>query len=491
MPVILVVDDSELNRQIAVERLAERGFVVAEAADGAEALREIEARRFDLVLLDVMMPGLDGLAVLRRIRELYTLAELPVIMATARGDRADVVEALRGGANDYVVKPLDFAVVAARIETQLAMKTANDGMRAELSAANARAQLRRQEMLDRGIDILHICPNCGRCYDQRTARCEVDGWALDAPRLLPFRVRGRYRFVRTITSGGMSALYEAHDEKLDRAVAVKLIKPEHFDDPTLRVRFEQEARAVARIDHPGVVRIFDSGDVDDGTLFFVMELLRGMNLGQVLRRHGPGSPRQVASLARQLGAAIGAAHRAGFIHRDIKPENIYLTDADDGFRVKLLDFGITKPIAFDPHVTQTGTFIGTPAYMAPEQFRGEEVDVRADVYALAAVLYEALTGRRVADGVEPDDLFAAALAKDPANRPADAEAWATELALALSTQHSALGHGWPHPLGVLPPEPPVGPKGGRPRVGHRVVVRVIWFVLTNGARWSAHSPGQE
>src|SRR5213080_5480863 len=86
MPVILVVDDSELNRQIAVERLAERGFVVAEAADGAEALREIEARRFDLVLLDVMMPGLDGLAVLRRIRELYTLAELPVIMATARGD---------------------------------------------------------------------------------------------------------------------------------------------------------------------------------------------------------------------------------------------------------------------------------------------------------------------------------------------------------------------------------------------------------------------
>src|SRR5438067_13924834 len=127
MPVSLVVDDSELNRQIAVERLAERGFVVAEAGDGAEALREIEARRFDLVLLDVMMPGLDGLAVLRRIRELYTLAELPVIMATARGDRADV-EALRGDANDYVVKPLDFAVVAARIETPPAMTTANESM---------------------------------------------------------------------------------------------------------------------------------------------------------------------------------------------------------------------------------------------------------------------------------------------------------------------------------------------------------------------------
>jgi len=456
MPVILVVDDSAANRQIAVERLSERGWAVAEAADGAEALREIEARRYDLVLLDVMMPGLDGLAVLRRIRELYALAELPVIMATARGERADVVEALQSGANDYVVKPLDFAVVAARIETQLALKAANDGIRAELSAANARAQLRRQEMLDRGIDILHICPNCGRCYDQRIAHCAVDGTALDAPRLLPFRVRGRYRFVRTISSSGMSALYEAHDEKLDRAVAVKLIKPDHFDDPTLRARFEQEARAVARIDHPGVVSIYDSGDVGDGTLFFVMELLRGMNLGQLLRRHGPGTPRQVASLARQLGAAIGAAHRAGFIHRDIKPENIYLMDAEDGFRVKLLDFGITKPIGFDPHVTQTGTFIGTPAYMAPEQLRGEEVDVRADVYALAAVLYEALTGRRVADGAEPGELFAAALAANPGDRPRDAEAWANELADALwRTGTLACPPGWPQPLGILPPEPAV------------------------------------
>ena len=454
--VILVVDDNEANRQLAVERLGERGFVVAEAADGAEALREIGARRFDLVLLDVMMPGLDGLAVLRRIRELYALAELPVIMATARGDRADIVEALRGGANDYVVKPLDFAVVAARIETQLALKAANDGMRAELSAANARAQLRRQELLDRGVDLLQVCPNCGRCYDQRAARCASDGYALDAPRLLPFRVRGRYRFVRTLASGGMSALYEAYDEKLDRAVAVKLIKPEHFGDAAMRVRFEQEARAVARIGHPGVVSVYDSGDVDDGTLFFVMELLRGLNLGQLLRRHGPGAPRQVASLARQLGAAVGAAHRAGFIHRDLKPENIYLMDAEDGFRVKLLDFGITKPMAFDPHVTQTGTFIGTPAYMAPEQLRGEEVDVRADVYALAAVLSEALTGRRVADGVpQRDELFAAALAGDPAARPRDAEAWANALAAHLDRGGHAAVAGWPQPLGILPPEPAV------------------------------------
>src|SRR5256885_4955092 len=272
MPIVLVVDDNEPNRQIAVERLAERGFVVAEAADGAAALREIEDKRYDLVLLDVMMPGLDGLTVLRRIRELYALAELPVIMATARGDRADVVEALRSGANDYVVKPLDFAVVAARIETQLAIKAASDGMRAELSAANARAQLRRQEMLDRGIDILQICPNCGRCYDQRAARCAADGYALDAPRLLPFRVRGRYRFVRTLASGGMSALYAAHDEKLDRAVAVKLIKPEHIHDPAPRARLQQGAGAPPRFRRPPGGTASAPRGLPDRPPFFLMWL---------------------------------------------------------------------------------------------------------------------------------------------------------------------------------------------------------------------------
>jgi len=610
MPVILVVDDNEMNREILIERLTERGYDVAEAADGAEALTAIEARRFDLVVLDIMMPGLDGFTVLQRIRARHSISELPVIMATARGDRSDVVEALQKGANDYVVKPLDFAIAIARIETQLALKRANDevrrlneriarltdsasdalrdaaawsatvgeelaaeigataldvwlldgpelrspresgrkpptletlallsqkqsivrdsealftisgmsgdlfgvvvavgkrvwddaemrmlstfarqlgsalelqSVRSELATAHARLEVRRQEMIDGGVDILQICPNCGRCYDHRQSRCPQDGWSLDAPRLLPFRVRGRYRFVRTITTGGMSTLFEAHDEKLDRAVALKLIKPEYFHDAAMRLRFEREQRAVARIDHPGVVAIFDSGEIDDSTLFFVMELLRGMNLGQALRRFGPGTPRQVAALARQLGPAIAAAHRAGFIHRDIKPDNIYLLDAGDGFRVKLLDFGITKRIGVDAHVTQTGTFIGTPAYMAPEQLRGETIDVRADVYSLAAVLYEALSGKRVAADSMPGEafvdemvahqpppiatlvagvpialslLFSSALAKEAATRPDDAEAWASSVASLLETMPIDR-KGWPQPLGVLPPEPPV------------------------------------
>jgi CheY-like chemotaxis protein/tRNA A-37 threonylcarbamoyl transferase component Bud32 len=593
---ILVVDDNPFNREIAAEHLTSRGHDVLQAEGGRQALELIERQRVDAVILDVMMPGMDGREVLGKIRERYALAELPVIMATARVERDEVVESLRLGANDYVLKPIDFALLLARLDTQLALKRAHDEirraqeqiarltesaaealhdatvwsasvatelaaligarsigvwladgraiwsvgenathaptdedleiaakkrvcvrgdetivavtgitgelfgalvvsklatlgdpeqkllfgfarqlgsalevqrMRGDLSAAQGRLVVRRQEMLDRGIDILYICPMCGRCYDQNQDRCDVDGWTVECPRLLPFRIRGRYRFVRSITTGGMAKLYEAHDEKLDRAVAVKLIKPEYFNDAEMRMRFEQEARAVARIDHPGVVAVYDSGELEEGSLFFVMELLRGMNLGQLLQRHGRGTPRQVAALVRQVGAALNAAHRAGFIHRDIKPDNIFLLEADDGLRAKLLDFGIAKPIGVSNRLTQTGTFIGTPAYMSPEQVSGEPIDVRSDIYSLAAVTYEALSGTRIVP--EKANVFAsdilqaapapvlgapdavqhplfAALAKEPVARPADAGAWSSMLATALESMTSD-APGWPMRLG--------------------------------------------
>jgi CheY-like chemotaxis protein len=600
---ILIVDDNVMNRQILAEQLSARGHEVIEAEGGAEAIALVDSQPLEAVILDVMMPGIDGFTVLRRIRDRFSLTELPVVMATARDDRAAIVEALGMGANDYVTKPLDFAVVYARLTTQLALKRASDEirrlnqqiarmgessadavrdvetwsattaaelapvigaasisvwlldgislwplsdsdakrptleelaitseaklfvrdgdtlfavtglsgdvygalvvaskttweeperrlvssfsrqlgsalevqrMRNDLAAAQSRVAVRRQEMIDRGIDILHVCPKCGLCYGQERKRCGVDGSLLESPRLLPLTIRGRYRLMRAISSSGMAKLFEAADEKLGRSVALKLIKPEHFDDPEMRVRFEQEARAVARIDHPGVVAIFDSGELEDGSLFFVMELLRGLNLGQVLHAHGRGSPRQVAALVRQVGAALAAAHRAGFIHRDIKPDNIFLTDeppnASEAFRVKLLDFGIAKPIDSDSHLTQTGAFIGTPGYMAPEQLLGLHVDVRADIYSLAASTFEALTGERVGpkktgagtkhDAMrkppqlrelmpdapsDVDDAITRALSIDPESRPLHAVEWADALADALDAM-PATGAAWPRPL---------------------------------------------
>jgi serine/threonine protein kinase len=261
----------------------------------------------------------------------------------------------------------------------------------------------------------------------------------------------------------MARLFAAVDEKLDRAVAVKIIKAEHFHDDELRVRFEQEARAVARIEHPGVSTAYDSGELEDGSLFFVMELLRGLNLAQMLHVYGKGSPKQVASLVRQTGAALAAVHRSGFIHRDVKPENIFLLEDRDGFKVKLLDFGIAKRLGSDANLTQSGTFIGTPAYMAPEQVEESDADARTDLYSFAAVAYEALTGRRVTTEREVakvfreivhvmpppvsslvpeaspalDRLFDTALAKVRDERPPSLEQWASDVAQILETMDAS------------------------------------------------------
>jgi serine/threonine protein kinase len=256
--------------------------------------------------------------------------------------------------------------------------------------------------------------------------------------------------------------------KLARDVAIKLVRPEHFGDAELRARFEREARAIARITHPGVIALFDSGELPDGTAFLVMEKLRGHDLSHYLLECGPGTPRQVASLARQAGAALAAAHAAGVVHRDVKPANLFLADDAAGFRVKVLDFGLAKSMAHEKGLTRTGMVVGTPEYMSPEQVSGEEVDARSDVYALGAVCYEALVGRRAIRGedlgrilanvldavpepassilpgvpAEASDALAAALAKERSLRPADVAAWAAAFATALEQMPEGITPGW-------------------------------------------------
>ncbi|MRR13296.1 serine/threonine protein kinase, partial [bacterium] len=241
-----------------------------------------------------------------------------------------------------------------------------------------------------------------------------------------------------------------------------------FGDAEMKARFEREARTVARISHPGVIALFDSGELPDGTAFLVMEKLRGHDLAYFLVECGPGTPRQVAMLARQASAALAAAHQAGVVHRDVKPANVFLADDPAGFRVKVLDFGLAKSMAHEKGLTRTGTVVGTPEYMSPEQVMGENVDARTDVYSLGAVCYEALVGRRAVRGEdlgrimanvldtvpEPassllpgvpalaSDALATALAKDPLDRPADIAAWAAAFAAALDTMPEGITPGW-------------------------------------------------
>jgi serine/threonine-protein kinase len=210
-------------------------------------------------------------------------------------------------------------------------------------------------------------------------------------------VAGRYRLRHEIARGGMAEVWEAEDSVLGRAVAVKLLLPELAADPSFLERFRREAIAAARLAHPNVVGIFDTG-IDDGLAFIVMELVDGTTLRETLTERGALPPGEAVDIAAQVAGALEYAHRAGIVHRDVKPANILL--CRDG-RVKVADFGIAKAAAKSisgdgapgQDLTGTGAVVGTAKYLSPEQVDGRPVDGRTDVYALGIVLYEMLCGR--------------------------------------------------------------------------------------------------
>lgn len=269
---------------------------------------------------------------------------------------------------------------------------------------------------------------------------------------------GGYRLVRRIGSGGMGEVWEAHHRFLARRSAIKLIvPPEETMRAELLRRFEREAQATAFLTSEHTVRLFDFGRATDGSLYYVMELLQGLDLQRVVERTGPLSPAHAVDVIAQACESLGEAHESGLVHRDVKPSNIFLTRS--GLRtdfVKVLDFGL---VSFaDPSVTLTladkSIFRGTVDYASPESLRGEKQDARSDVYQLGCVLFYLLTGRRVFERTssmatavahsldepplastrapEPipedlDDLILRCLAKDPRERPASAVELAEEL----------------------------------------------------------------
>ncbi|MHA7651072.1 serine/threonine protein kinase PknE [Mycobacterium sp. ML4] len=198
---------------------------------------------------------------------------------------------------------------------------------------------------------------------------------------------GPYRLRRLVGRGGMGDVYEAEDTVRERVVALKLMSPSLSQDPVFRIRMQREARTAGRLQEPHVVPIHDYGEID-GQLYVDMRLIDGQDLAGILKRYGPLTPPRAVAIIRQIGAALDAAHAAGVTHRDVKPENI-LVSADDF--AYLVDFGIASA-GSDEKLTQIGSTVGTLYYMAPERFGESEVTYRADIYALACVLYECLAG---------------------------------------------------------------------------------------------------
>ncbi|MER6227167.1 Stk1 family PASTA domain-containing Ser/Thr kinase [Streptomyces sp. 900105755] len=253
---------------------------------------------------------------------------------------------------------------------------------------------------------------------------------------------GRYRVDARIAVGGMATVYRALDIRLDRVLALKVMHPALAADGSFVERFIREAKSVARLAHPNVVQVYDQG-ADRTYVYLAMEYIAGCTLRDVLRERGALQPRAALDILEPVLAALGAAHRAGFVHRDMKPENVLI--GDDG-RVKVADFGLVRSV--DSVTSTTGAVLGTVSYLAPEQVESGAADPRVDVYACGVVLYEMLTGEKPHDsdspavilykhlhedvpapsGVVPglayelDELVAHGTARDPAVRPHDAVA---------------------------------------------------------------------
>ena len=415
---VLVVDDSRFVRDTFARFLANEGYRMIPARGGAEALEAVARELVDLVILDIRMPGLSGLEVLRSLRQQHSPEELPVIMATSVGQSDEVVTAFRLGANDYVTKPLDFPVLLARMQTQL---------RSKAVAAEAPPMLEMEP-----------------------------GTVLE----------GKYRLESLIGQGQFGVVYQATHLKLRRQVAVKMLRTGAERDRDLQARFHREGMSACRIRHPNAVSVLDFSFTKSGLPFMVMELLEGRSLGDELKRCGRLSPRRSAEILLPICEVLSEAHDLGIVHRDVKPPNIFLHRGRRGEVVKVLDFGLAKLIGEEvmtQKLTLEGVGPGTPLYMAPERFCERPYDGGADVYSLGVMLYEMLAGQPPFDisGGNPlkmalmhlseiprplsekalglpaavEEVVLQALAKDPEERPS-AQELARRFAAALEVEPS-------------------------------------------------------
>ena len=342
---------------------------------------------------------------------------------------------------------------------------------------------------------------------------------------------GKYQIQQKIGSGGMGTVYKALQPNIGRMVAIKILHPKLVNRKDLVSRFSREAKALAHLSHPNTVKVIDDGELEDGSLYIVMEFLEGRNLNQTVRGSGPIPVERALPILIQVCGALEEAHQRGIVHRDLKPENIFLAN-QGGMKdfPKVLDFGLAKVTEQEMRpgsliLTQEGMVFGTPEFMSPEQAQGKTLDAKSDLYSLATILYEVLTGKLPFEAKSPmefiqhhvmtkpipldqrvptlsfppglSDVIARALSKDPSHRYATAAEFAAALepfahgrsqppnsmppssvpGMALS----APGQPGPYPMTTSPLPPPVAPRGPSRRVNALIILAVAAGCLLVGA----------
>ena len=439
---LLVVDDVEDNRAVLERRLTRQGHTVVSVGGGYAALDRLAKEKFDLVLLDVLMPDLDGLAVLERMKGDPGLREIPVIMISALDDVASVVRCIERGAEDHLPKPFDPVLLRARISACLEKKRLRDieleylqEVGRVIQAATAveagnydsgtlSAVAQRGDELGRLARVFDGMANQVRARESRlreqvsALRAEIEeakhATRKDTPREMPDLppgqlFAGRYEILEEVGQGGMGMVYRAFDRELGEQIAVKTLRPELLQDPTLIERFKSEIRLARHITDKHVVRTHDFGE-RDGVCYLTMEYVEGLTVRELLDTRGKLGVGPTLAIATQLAQSLHAAHEQGVIHRDIKPQNLLL---DSEGALKVMDFGIARLAGGTSGLTEVGMAIGTPDYMSPEQMLGETVTAGSDLYSMGVVLFECLTGRLPFVASSPMALIAKTLHGEP------------------------------------------------------------------------------
>jgi hypothetical protein len=320
----------------------------------------------------------------------------------------------------------DFKLLHSLAE-QIAMSFENIGLQSRLQEKDRIHREVLARLQDQDINLVKECPVCGTCFDSSTESCRHEGTELVLSVPVERTIGDRYRLERVLGKGGIGAVYEAVDLRLDRPVAVKVLLGSVLDKVHVQLRFEREARVIAQLNHPNIVAVYDYGQTSVGNLFIVLELLQGTTLRSLMHRAGAMEPERIAAWLDPVLEGLEAAHRLGVIHRDLKPGNVFLAEDERGSRVvKLLDFGIAKVKsngAETQHLTLPGVVLGTVGYMAPEQVLGAEVDERTDIYSIGVLVTEALLGKRPFQGRSPIEVSSSigrASLELPAGTPAEA-----------------------------------------------------------------------
>jgi hypothetical protein len=265
---------------------------------------------------------------------------------------------------------------------------------------------------EQNINLVKECPTCGACFDSSAERCDKDATELSLSLPVERTIDGKYRLDRLIGKGGMGAVYQAADLRLQRNVAIKVMLGSMFGDPQALRRFEREARMSARLNHSNIIAVYDYGGVGSEGAYLVMELVAGITLRHELVQAGRIDPVTAADYFDQILEGVKAAHASAVIHRDLKPENILISKDHGKSRIKILDFGLAKVAQIDlinSSLTARGSIVGTFGYMSPEQLTGEEVNERSDIFSIGVMVVEALTGRRPFFGRTQAELLTAVL----------------------------------------------------------------------------------